>query len=295
MPGADGQGSPIPPTPSPNKPYATIKRGMTTTTSHTQSPNGKIDTETNRRRLLDDLQTNIQDNPDNWQTAFLQTVAAWPIENERVYGETFHYFIAGEAFNWKRLAERIATELAQEHVATIPAQQISDWIQASGVFGGIPEDEFRRILGVDGWRAHLNHFYGVQIEQCLITAVQSRIQKKRYSSGMPPSDDASEKAFLGLYEETEQELWIAFTEQNSQRLANLFDESPDDTRTIALDEEFTYWLFKRRIEHTNAPQIAAETKRGLDMMSQIHTAHERRTRMLKDHNGGTLLEFHLIK
>ena len=31
------------------------------------------------------------------------------------------------------------------------------------------------------------------------------------------------------------------------------------------------------------------------MMSQIATAHERRTRMLKDQNSGTLLEFGLVK
>ena len=163
------------------------------------------------------------------------------------------------------------------------------------MFGGIPEDEFRRILGVDGWRAHLNHFYGVHIEQCLIAAVQSRIQKSRYSSGMPPSDDASDKAYLGLYEETEQDLWELFTTENADRLSDLIAESPEETRTIALDEEFTYWLFKRRIEYTLAPQVAAETQRGLDMMSRIDTAHERRTRMLKDQNGGALLEFGLVK
>ena len=257
--------------------------------------NGKVDIETNRQQLVIDLQKNIEDHADNWQTAFLETVAAWPIENERVYGETFHYFIGGEAFNWKRLAERIATQLAEEESTTLPAEKVFEWIESSGVFGGIPEDEFRRILGVDGWRAHLNHFYGVHIEQCLIAAVQSRIQKSRYSSGMPPSDDASDKAYLGLYEETEQDLWELFTTENADRLSDLIAESPDETRTIALDEEFTYWLFKRRIEYTLAPQVAAETQRGLDMMSRIDTAHERRTRMLKDQDGNTLLEFGLVK
>ena len=266
-----------------------------TTTAHTQSTNGKVDTETNRQQLVIDLQKNVEDHADNWQTAFLETVAAWPIENEHVYGETFHYFIGGEAFNWKRLAERIATQLAEEESTTLSAEKVFEWIESSGVFGGIPEDEFRRILGVDGWRAHLNHFYGVHIEQCLIVAVQSRIQKSRYSSGMPPSDDASDKAYLGLYEETEQDLWELFITENADRLSDLIAESPDETRTIALDEEFTYWLFKRRIEYTLAPQVAAETQRGLDMMSRIDTAHERRTRKLKDQNGGALLEIGLVK
>ena len=260
-----------------------------------QSKTNTVDIETNRRRLMDNLQKNIETHPDNWQTAFLETVAAWPIENERVYGETFHYFIGGEAFNWKRLAERIATQLAEEDTTTLPAEEIFDWIESSGVFGGIPENEFRRILGVDGWRAHLNHFYGVHIEQCLIASIQARNHKRRYSAGLPPSDDSSERAYLGLYEETEQDLWQLFIDENAERLSDLIAESPDETRTIALDEEFTYWLFKRRIEYTLAPQVAAETQRGLDMMSQIATAHERRTRMLKDQNSGTLLEFGLVK
>ncbi len=273
--------------------YATIKRGMSVILQ--SKTNGKVDVETNRRRLLDDLVIQLHDHSTNWKTAFLETVAAWPIENERVYGETFHYFIGGEAFNWKRLAERIATQLDEEGSTTFPAEKIFEWIESSGVFGGISENEFRRILGVDGWRAHLNHFYGVHIEQCLIAAVQSRIQKQRYSSGMPPSDDASDRAYLGLYEESEQDLWQEFTTENADRLSDLIAESPDETRSIALDEEFTYWLFKRRIEYTNAPQVAAETRRGLDMMSRIDAAHERRTRMLKDQNGGALLEFGLVK
>ena len=255
----------------------------------------KVDIKTNRRQLVVDLQKNVEHHAAEWKTAFLETVAAWPIENERVHGETFHYFIGGEAFNWKRLAERIATQLADEGSTTLPAHKIFEWIDSTGVFGGVPEHEFRRILGVDGWRAHLNHFYGVHIEQCLIAAVQSRIQKRRYSSGKPPSDNASDMVFLGLYEETEQDLWKEFADENADRLSDLIAQSGEDQRSIGLDEEFTYWLFKRRIEFTLAPQVAAETRRGLDMMSQMDAAHDRRVRMLKDQDGGALLEFGLVK
>ena len=159
------------------------------------------------RTLLNDLLTTIQDQPAEWQKSFIATIAAWPVENETVYGETFHYFIGGEAFNWKRLAERIATQLAAEGCDYPETREVFDWIATSGTFGGLSEEEFRRILGVDGWRAHLNHFYGVHIEQCLLAAIQSRIQKERFSGGMPPSDDASDRAYMGLYEGTEHELW----------------------------------------------------------------------------------------
>lgn len=264
----------------------------TTAANHTET---KEDVETNRRQLLDHLIQQIEDEPSNWKPIFLGTVAAWPKQNERANGETFHYFIGGEAFNWKRLAERIATQLDEENHTAVPSSDLFEWLETTGVFGRMPEQKFQRILGVDAWRAHLNYFYGVHIEQCLIAAVQSRVQKRRYSKGLPPSDDASDRAYLGLYEETEETLWDQFLDENSLRLSDLIAESPEETRTIALDEEFTYWLFKRRIEYTNAAQVAAETRRGLDMLARINNAHERRTRMLKDQDGSALLEFKLTR
>ncbi len=266
---------------------------MTTTAANQTAT--EEDVEINRRQLLDGLIQQFEDDPSDWKPAFLETVAAWPKENERACDEIFHYFIGGEAFNWKRLAERIATQLSEEENPSVTPEELFEWLDTTGVFGGMPEQQFQRILGVDAWRAHLNYFYGVHIEQCLIAAVQSRIQKRRFSNGMPPSDDASERVYLGLYEETEEMLWDQFLEENSVRLSDLIDESPDETRTIALDEEFTYWLFKRRMEYSNAAQVAAETRRGLDMLAQINNAHERRTRMLKDQDGSALLEFKLTR
>ncbi len=266
---------------------------MTTTAANQTTSEG--DVETNRRQLLDHLIQQIEDEPSNWKPIFLGAVAAWPKQNERTNDETFHYFIGGEAFNWKRLAERIATQLDEENHTAVPPSDLFEWLETTGVFGGMPEQQLQRILGVDAWRAHLNYFYGVHIEQCLIAAVQSRVQKRRYSNGLPPSDDASDRAYLGLYEETEETLWDQFLDENSLRLSDLIAESPEETRTIALDEEFTYWLFKRRIEYTNAAQVAAETRRGLDMLARINNAHERRTRMLKDQDGSALLEFKLTR
>lgn len=171
---------------------------MTTTAANQTTSEG--DVETNRRQLLDHLIQQIEDEPSNWKPIFLGTVAAWPKQNEHACGQTFHYFIGGEAFNWKRLAERIATQLDEENHTEVPPSDLFEWLETTGVFGGMPEQQLQRILGVDAWRAHLNYFYGVHIEQCLIAAVQSRVQKRRYSNGLPPSDDASDRAYLGLYE-----------------------------------------------------------------------------------------------
>ena len=88
---------------------------------------------TDHRALLDDLLKAIDDRPVDWQSAYIRTVAAWPIENETVYGETFHYFIGGEAFNWKRLAERIAAQIADEGCTEERSKMVFEWIESSGV------------------------------------------------------------------------------------------------------------------------------------------------------------------
>ncbi len=247
-----------------------------------------------REVLLQELAMRIEGFHDDWHRAFIDVVAAWPIDEEASSDLEFHYLIGSEAFNWKRLAECIATRLAENGLSASMLSEVFEWIDSSGTFGGLSENEFRQALGVDGWRAHLNHFYGVYIEQCLIVAVQSRIQKRRFASGLPTSDDASEKAYLGLYEETENVLWGQFVDDNVERLADLVAVDVEDGRSIGLDEEFTYWLFKRRIDNTNAAQVAAETQRGLEVMSRMRDADDRRLRMLKDKNGGALLEFGLV-
>ncbi len=258
--------------------------------------NGHADStsETDQRRLLNRFSREIIDDPDDWRYAYLRVVAAWPIENDFAYGERFHYFIADEALNWKRLAERIAAQIGDEYSIGVTPDAVYEWLGSSGTFGGLGETEFRRILGVDGWRAHMNHFYGVQIEQCIIADVEARIQKRRFAVGMPPTDDAADRAFVGLYEETESVLWQEFIESAGTRLSQLIEECDGDRRSLALDEEFTYWLFKRRVEYTNAPQVAAETRRGLDMIAKMRRADDRRARYMKTQDGGTLLEFGLL-
>ena len=266
------------------------------TTATQKSPRKTADIEATRRQIIHDLIAKIQHQPNNWKTNFIKAIAAWPIESERIQNENFHYFIAGEALNWKRLAERIASQIPDHNLYTISKNDIFKWIDNSSVFGGMNENQFRKNIRIDLWRAHLNYFYGVQIEQCIIADLQARIHKRQYSNGKPTSDNTSENAFFGLYEDSEKTLWKIFINENSQRLQNLMTTKQElESRNIPLEEEFTYWLFKRRIEHTNAPQIAAETKRGLDMMAKINKAHDKRTRMLKDDQNGTLLEFHLVK
>lgn len=245
--------------------------------------------------LLNRLRRQIGSDPDRWSDFLLNVVGAWSLVEEEVDGEEYRYFIGGEAFNWKRLAERLIAGIAVDIKDAYLLDSMQEWLHSDDVFGGFEENEFRRALGIDKWRGHLNYFYGVYLERCLFTVVQHRIHRRRFARGMSPGDDAADDAFLGLYNEDEATLWRSFVEESDcvgdQSSGN---GSVDVSRSLSVDDEFTYWLFKRRIGSTNRPQVAYEIQQGLEMVALIEDADARRHRMLRNDHDGELLEFGVV-
>lgn len=245
--------------------------------------------------LLKRLERQIGSDPVHWADYLLNVVGAWPLGEEEVDGEEYRYFIGGEAFNWKRLAERLIAGVAVDIKDSYLLEAMQGWLYSDHVFGGFEENEFRRTLGIYKWRAHLNYFYGVYLERCLFTVVQHRIHRRRFARGMSPSDDAAEDAFLGLYNEDEATLWQSFVEESDcvgDRSSG--NGSLDASRSLSVDDEFMYWLFKRRVGSTNRPQVAYEIQQGLEMVALIEDADVRRHRMLRNDHDGDLLEFGVV-
>ncbi len=243
------------------------------------------------QRLLLKLRREVSANPSDWKLSVLNIVAEWPIASESVNGEQFQYIVGGEAFNWKRLAERLILNLESSEITNPARSEMWEWLHSDHVFGGFEEGLFRRTLGIDRWRGHLNYFYGVHLEQCLFTAIQNRIHRRRFARGMPLTDDSADEAYEGLYYDEESVLWQKFLDEVVPDNAPI---ESDDCRSLSLDDEFTYWLFKRRIDSTHPAQVAYETQRGLQMMAEISEADSRRLRMLMNDETGDLLEFAVI-
>jgi len=99
----------------------------------------------------------------DWFGALLTAIASWEASEEVVDGRRFQYLIAGEAFDWLLLAERLCDALD----GAIPAGER----EALLFFGRPPrelaEDEFRRAIGDEKHRAHLNFIYGIAVEEAL--------------------------------------------------------------------------------------------------------------------------------
>jgi hypothetical protein len=195
---------------------------------------------------------------DNWFDAVLEAIAQWVLPEEEVGDRKYRYLIAGEAFDWLLLAER----LCQEIDGYIPSRELENLL-----FFGLPPNEFneedlRRAIGSAKYRAHLNYFYGVLVEEALQLSIEEDMLKERrsyvWANGADTADDA---IFTRLYGQTHSDMLTAFYKQRSASV-------PDEISISDL-KEFNYWLFKFRLNRCDPARVASDTHRGLAMLERI--------------------------
>ena len=122
----------------------------------------------------------------------------------------------------------------------------------------IPEAEFRTLIGPEKYRGHLNYFYGVIAEESLLLAVEEEIAKERWSRGLQHSEESLGMAHERLYGNTREALLKTFRHEMGR----------PDPASISITElkEFTYWLFKLRVNAADSSRVASDTKKGLDRL-----------------------------
>ena len=126
----------------------------------------------------------------------------------------------------------------------------------------LDREGFQRFLGFAKYKAHLNYFYGVIVEESIINALEEKVLKEQISRGLPCSAELfRELAFFHLYGASELDLLRQF------RMEFLLPESSSTT----LDElrEFTYWLFKYRLKHSDKAKVASDTKKGVLRLQEM--------------------------
>ncbi len=188
----------------------------------------------------------------NWYISLLEAVRLWRSSSEEFQGEQYVYLIGGEAFDWLRLAERLCEEIREY----VPEDEIVNLLFFDRPPVETTDAEFKQMLGPAKYRAYLNYLYGVLTEQALIMAA---IYEVRKGSIIPlKSDDEAEKAFKRVYGVGQSELLYAFQKEKKYL----------HRKSVTLGEwkEFTYWLFKYRVQHCEKPRIASDTKKALLLM-----------------------------
>lgn len=192
-----------------------------------------------------------------WQRALLQAAGLWTLAKETYGGRTYQYLIQGEAFDWLTLAERLCCELN----GAVPEDEKERLLFLGQLDQEIPPEVFRDLLGPSKYRAFLNYWYGVVVEEALQLAVEQDVRKRHRALCFPDSEDLVEEAFTHIYRASRTDLLVEFRD-----LAKL---PPGGDLSLTNVKEFTYWLFKRRVRLWDPARVASDTQRGIEQLKLL--------------------------
>jgi hypothetical protein len=201
----------------------------------------------------------------HWYKALLEAISLWKSPEEQYKGRHYRYLIDNEAFDWLLLAERLCEEIK----GLAPEQEIEDLLFNDQPPVELPKDMFKKLISPAKYQAYLNYLYGVLVEEALVLAVCEDLRKERRNFGSATyDDDEIDKAFYRIYESSQDELLLQFRKEKKYTRR----------KTVNLDElkEFTYWLFKHRVKHSEKSRVASDTRKALLYM-QKHMIKKKRT------------------
>lgn len=215
--------------------------------------------------VIEQLRQSLRDGA-HWFTALLDAMAVWSLPEETDDSRRYHYFIAGEAFDWLLLAERLCGEVRD----LIPQEPMEALLLRGTLPAATAPDLLRERLGVDKHRGYLNYFYGVTVEEALQLANERDVQKRHMSNGNRYQQDFSEEAFERTYRMPRETLLTQFRDDMAYPIA--------DAMTLTEHKEFTYWLFKWRLRQSDGAKAASDTRKGLREYQRMASAASRRGR-----------------
>lgn len=231
---------------------------VNTTTEDTASDRPKNEADV---RAIEHLKQAVAEGK-HWYIALLEAIRMWKSAEENYRGRHYRYLIAGEAFDWLLLAERLIEEIND----VVPEQEKIRLLFFDQPPVDLSYEEFKELIGPAKYRAYLNYLYGVLVEEALIAAVVEEIRKEHLALGITKDDEVLDKAFRRIYGTTREVLLAAFRKEKRIR----------KRRSITLSElkEFTYWLFKYRVKRSDRARVASDTKKALLKMQRDTKAKE---------------------
>ncbi len=211
-----------------------------------------------------------------WFDALMHAIALWERAGERVDGRDYRYLIGGEAFDWLLLAERLIAE-APGGIPADEAERLLFAAQPPSPPGeparAIDDARLRALIGDAKHRAHLNFVYGITVEEALQYAAELELSKERVNVNIRDPRDAeapSDPVFERIYGRPRADLLTDFRSEKQLRRG--------ETMSLAELREFTYWLFKYRVAHSEPARVASDTRKALAQLSAIEDGARRSTR-----------------
>jgi len=225
----------------------------------------------------------------HWFLALMQAIRDWPLPEESIGGRTYRYLVGGEAFDWLLLAERLCDEIE----GLIPDEEREALLFHGCLPEEVDEHDVERLLGAKH-RAHLNFVYGVRVEEALQLTIADEVHKERFASRMWENGHGDDEVFRRLYDFSRTDLLEEFRESkakpaNKSRHSGLAGSPTGQAENgranghsgeagISLTEltEFTYWLFRRRVNGSEPPRVASDTRKGLAKLQRLESLRRAR-------------------
>jgi len=187
----------------------------------------------------------------HWFTALLESIALWTISEENYNDRQYRYLIGGEAFDWLLLAERLLAEVD----SLVPQDEVVELLFHARMPIEISDEEFKQWIGVSKYRAQLNYFYGITVEEALVLAVEGEVRKEQVARGIIDGEDLVDEVHQRVYGAPRGALLSKFRRETGY--------SDNNSMQFYELKEFTYWLFKFRMNHSDKARIASDTAKGL--------------------------------
>lgn len=192
----------------------------------------------------------------HWYIALLEAVGQWDLSEETYRGRDYRYLIASEAFDWLLLAERILDEVGR----LVPEEEAAELLFHGRPPIEIAEEQFCSLIGEAKYRAHLNFFYGVTVEESLITAVEEEARKEQRVSPFSDNGLPRDESYQRIYGSSFADLLKRFRKEKGY--------SKRQSMGLRETKEFTYWLFKYRLNNCDQARIASDTKKALKELNR---------------------------
>lgn len=193
---------------------------------------------------------------ESWYVALLEAIGLWCSAEESCHGRHYCYLVAGEAFDWLSLAERLCAEVD----GLIPEDEKMNLLFWSSAPVELSQKEFRHLIGEAKYRAYLNYLYGIVVEEALLAVVEEEVSKERGCFAVCDREEAEAEAYRRIYGADLPTLLRRFQADRG------YSEGTD--LTLNQYNEFTYWLFGYRVSLSEKARVASDTKKALDWLRE---------------------------
>ncbi len=197
---------------------------------------------------------------ESWHVALLQAMGQWSLARENVAGRDWQYVLGGEALDGLALAQRLCLEIPN----IVPPHELKSLLFRGQWPERMSQERLRELIGPYRYTALLNFRYGVVVEEALQLVAEESIRKSRLARCYQDSDAVIEDGHRHLYGDTRTNLLAEFLCDTGGIWGN-----ESNALSLTAWQEFTYWLFKRRVKKWHPARVASDTRRGLERLREL--------------------------